>query len=525
MPWTKSDVNDHIKGLTDNQKDKWVKIANNALQNCLNNGGTDKECAPKAIQTANSKYKESMNVKESDFDIAKQLIVEAGRKLSKANEGKIKNAIQALQDILKQLTKESMQEAEWFRNKRDIIEQALKDKFGSNDKYIFVKDFSDKEVIYELDSKEGFKTYKVNYTIDDNDVVTFGDPVEVIPKTYYEPVESKEPDKQPQLNEKSIREDTPIKLVEKVKSDGTMPIKIIAPGWGSSGYYSKETLQNAADKYKEGLKMYIDHPTESEDQERPERSTRDIAAVLASDARYEEDGKEGGGLYADAKVFSDYQNFINERGPYIGLSHRASGKAYTGEAEGKEGPIISEIDQAHSVDFVTMPGAGGQIVDLYESYRNTTNTNNQNDDKMSEDMNKKLKEAEDKAKRLEEENKRLKEGQLIAQAQKFVEKQLNDSELPDVTKKRLAESLSMKYVLNDKSEIDETKFKEKIDEAVKEEKDYLSKVMGQGEIKDFGESDSTQNDGEIKKVLEENIRHWINQGYSEEEAKQIEKAY
>ena len=73
-----------------------------------------------------------------------------------------------------------MQEAEWFRNKRDIIEQALKDKFGSNDKYIFVKDFSDKEVIYEIESKEGFKTYKVNYTIDDNDVVTFGDPVEVI---------------------------------------------------------------------------------------------------------------------------------------------------------------------------------------------------------------------------------------------------------------------------------------------------------------------------------------------------------
>ncbi len=53
--WSKSDVSKHKKGLTDQQKEKWVKIANSVLKQCLDNGGKQKDCEGKAIRVANSK--------------------------------------------------------------------------------------------------------------------------------------------------------------------------------------------------------------------------------------------------------------------------------------------------------------------------------------------------------------------------------------------------------------------------------------------------------------------------------------
>ena len=490
MPWKKSDVDKHKKGLTDKQKAKWVSIANSALKQCQDNGG--KDCEAKAIITANSQIKESMN----EIEI----------KYSEAIEKK-------------------MQEA-WYKNLMAQLEQALREKY--TDAFVFIIDFDDNNIIYEYEPKsdESLKYYKINYTIDDSGNVTFGDPFEVVKQVRYEPVESKR--KQPELpfteNTVATEDHTPIKLIESPNKDGNLKVKIIQPGWGSSGYYSKETLQKAAPVYKEGLKMYIDHPTREEEAERPERSTRDVAAVLTSDAYFDENGKEGPGLYADAKVFSDYQQFIKERAPYIGLSHRASGKAYQGEAEGKEGPIISEIHDAHSVDFVTMPGAGGQITELYESYRNTNN-NTQTKINMDE---KELKEAKEKLekenqelqeakKKLEEENQRYREAQLTSQAKGIVQEELKESNLPDVTKQRLVEQLSTKYEVKE-GKIDEDKFKEKIKEAVKAEAQYLSQIMGQGNIKGFGESEGG-NDGEVN--MEEATQYWMDMGYSKEMAKQM----
>ncbi len=53
MPWTKKDVDKHKKGLSDKQKDRWVKVANSALQSCIAEGGSEKTCAASAIRQAN----------------------------------------------------------------------------------------------------------------------------------------------------------------------------------------------------------------------------------------------------------------------------------------------------------------------------------------------------------------------------------------------------------------------------------------------------------------------------------------
>jgi len=54
MPWKKEDVDEHKKGLSPDEKDKWVKIANSALEECLKEGKLDaSECEAKAIRIAN----------------------------------------------------------------------------------------------------------------------------------------------------------------------------------------------------------------------------------------------------------------------------------------------------------------------------------------------------------------------------------------------------------------------------------------------------------------------------------------
>ena len=57
MPWVKTDVKEHIKDLTDKQKEAWVKIANGARASCIKSGKSEKFCDGYAVRVANSKAK------------------------------------------------------------------------------------------------------------------------------------------------------------------------------------------------------------------------------------------------------------------------------------------------------------------------------------------------------------------------------------------------------------------------------------------------------------------------------------
>jgi hypothetical protein len=66
-------------------------------------------------------------------------------------------------------------------------------------------------------------------------------------------------------------------------------VRLITPGWGSSGYYSPQVIEAAATAqvFPAGLHMYLDHPSASEDRDRPERSVRHLAAVLEEDGAWD----------------------------------------------------------------------------------------------------------------------------------------------------------------------------------------------------------------------------------------------
>ncbi len=140
-------------------------------------------------------------------------------------------------------------------------------------------------------------------------------------------------------------------------------ITIIEAGWGSSGYYPREVLaRDGPTVWGVGTHMYMNHPTESEDFERPERTVQELAAVITSIPVM-----VGNELVAEAKVFKHWQPMIDEAAEFIGTSIRAMAAFHEGEAEGRNGPIIDELIEGISVDFVTKAGAGGKVGDVKEA--------------------------------------------------------------------------------------------------------------------------------------------------------------
>lgn len=330
-----------------------------------------------------------------------------------------------------------------------------------------------------------------------------------------------------------------VALQEKaVRSDGTAFIKIIQPGWGSSGYYPKEVLQrDGAKAFPKGTKMYWNHPTSMEEAERPEGDLNNLAAELVSDARWMENGPRGAGLYADAKVFEAFQPAVNDLAPHIGVSISARGKATHGKADGKEGVIVQEIlaSPFNHVDYVTMPGAGGEIVQLFEAARTvrtdkskTTSGDVENnlvkEARMDELELKKLQEAnatlQAKLDEVEANNARMQEALALRDARDMVREALSASTLPDVTKARLIESLSANPPMKDGS-LDSATLKTRIEEAVKAEVKYLEQVVGAGRIRGLGESAANNDEDEAgtSKIEDALIESFKALGLSEAGAK------
>ena len=518
MPWKKQDVESHIKGLDDKQKAAWVKIANSTLSSCLDVGGNQKDCEGKAIRIANAMSKK---VKENMGELT-----EIGKTISAATAEKLKAARDAIDELL------SMVEAEIGEdpNLSEAVTKSEDGKAFPASDYAYVPD-PDKPSTWKLrltatpgggpDSGivgaacaalgKGFRGNKVD--------IPAGDLAAVKAKVraaWKKANPDKEADEMPDAIKES--EDTEIigdyiPLVEQaVRKDGTIPIRVIAPGWGTSGYYSPEVLErDGPTVFTKGLHMHLDHPTVKEEAERPERSVKDLAAVLVDNAMWNSEGIAGPGLYADAKVFEPYQAAINELAPHIGVSIRAVGKASHGEVEGRKGTIIEGITAAKSVDFVTAAGAGGEILQLFEAARDRLQ--NRLEEYMNEEDVKALQEAKAAA---EAENARLKEALLLREAEDFARETLAKIEMPDMTRGRLVGTLAKSPPVAE-GKLDTEKFETLIKEAAKTELEYLAKVSGSGIVREMG-ARHTPGGADLKESYK---NYYQRQGKSSEEAEKL----
>ncbi len=481
MAWTTQDVEAHTPGLSESQKAAWVRVANSHLAH--SNEAT-------ALTEANT-------------------------------------AAKALGDNY------VLFEAEMSNNDvRNALEQAIRAALpkGDGDGWVWVEDVYDDSFVYEDNRTDTPGMYRRSYTLDADGSAMIGEPTKVTRQTVYVPVEESSRGLvqraldmltgpfRPEHKESSVEllGDLVPLIESSVRGDGTMPIKIIAPGWGNSGYYSAEVLErDGPEVYTRGTHMYLNHPTVTEANERPERDLRDLVGTLASDGQWQENGADGPGIYADAQVIESLQGVLGELAPHIGISHRASGEVSQGEAEGRSGVIVESMVAAQSVDFVTKPAAGGKVLALMESVRNRTR-NRKEDNHMDE---KELREAQGRAEAAEKELKELKETQaaqttelarlqeagVTREAVEVATELLGKVEhLPEITAKRLVESLSKAPPVKDGA-LDRDAYEKVIEEAAQTEIEYLASLTKSGSITGMG-GDGAGTEGDHK-TLEESWRH------------------
>lgn len=251
------------------------------------------------------------------------------------------------------------------------------------------------------------------------------------------------------------------------------PIKLISPGRGSSGWYGPDVLKKASEAkvFKAGTQMFWNHDTDTQESERPEGDLDRLAAVTTTDAKYDEAGHDGPGLYARAKVFSDYADKVKEKGPHIGLSIRAGGskdEAAVGP-DGRKG-VITALRNAASVDFVTKAGRDGKIF---------TESAVEEGEEMDEATLTKLVEAAvtKAVAPLQADNKRLSEALAVQAAPTMVKKFLEGVRLPDATKTQIAEKFASPAVTAmipmKEGKIDEPEFTKMIEAEAVRQRDYL----------------------------------------------------
>lgn len=149
---------------------------------------------------------------------------------------------------------------------------------------------------------------------------------------------------------------------------GRYMLRIITAGEGSSAIYPPEALQQAAQDriFAFGTHMHLDHPTAAEERDRPVRSMKDLAGVFIEDAIYTDD--EGGALDVPIKVAAPYQPLIADLWEHIGASIHAFVEVEEGTRPGAK-PVASKFlpDPRNTVDFVTVAGRGGRVMEVLES--------------------------------------------------------------------------------------------------------------------------------------------------------------
>lgn len=411
------------------------------------------------------------------FEKLKKLIEKGARNSS--NDAK---TIQSVHDHSVSLgaTCAAMEEAAGFSTNdlMMLLNSAVRKQFKEQYPYAYVNDVFDDSVVFSSDY--GSTSYRANYDVTEDGVVSLGDPVQVVRKVQYvEPstnaIESQDIEIDGDL--------VPLVESSQLREAKTRMLKLIAPGWGSSGFYSSDVLKRDGPLvFKSGLHNFWDHPTPMEEKERPEGSLNRVASVLLEDAKWYDDySGNGPGLYAKANVTTGFETAIDDLKSNIGMSIRASGKARLGEADGKKGNIIEAITNAKSVDYVTMPGAGGKVLDLFESFRKpveikeleTMPPENTQFAELTERFNK------------------LQENLLTKDVESFVGRQLGELKVNATVKGRITSAVlnEREYIVD--GAIDAVKLTEAVTRATEAELNYLTSVGSFGKIQGFGSSKPT----------------------------------
>lgn len=152
-----------------------------------------------------------------------------------------------------------------------------------------------------------------------------------------------------------------------------VPVLIIKEGMGNQvdrHFYSGELLARVSGLFN-GVKAYADHPSKSEEKDRPERSVREVVGYYHSARIVTIEGKKA--IAATLKIIEGaaYEwawNLVKEAAAFskkfsdkelVGISINAWGASHA--VDGAEGVVnmVDDLTEVQSADIVTQAGAGG----------------------------------------------------------------------------------------------------------------------------------------------------------------------
>jgi len=358
MPWTKDDVDRHKKGLTDKQKETWVKVANAALKRCLGEDRSQDDCEGSAIRQAN-KVTGSMKEYKAHTTSTNDVLITV-------------NAIDVGGEAVP--VAELVAAYEEQRGQGQGV-GGTRQGDGGADACVCP------ECGHEVEHEKGTPCNEMECP--ECGVAMVGKEEEVSEETSKADI-SKARELLEQalvaLGEKEIAEvelaesasGHAIALAETQAATGgpraplLMNVALIRPGWGNkkdNHYYSREVLARDA-KVFEGVKMYTaDH--------RPDqKSVRTEVSVIKQITGFTDDGAPIAQVAVHDPDFAEATRNRAKLGTLNSLecSILATGRTKKGKApDGEKGNIVEAITSATSVDWVTKAGAGGHALNLAEN--------------------------------------------------------------------------------------------------------------------------------------------------------------
>jgi hypothetical protein len=161
------------------------------------------------------------------------------------------------------------------------------------------------------------------------------------------------------------------------------------------------------------------------------------------------------------------------------------------------------------VDFVTAAGAGGKILELFESAGRLPA---KGDNQVTEEEAKVLREANEvlKAQVAERDTQittkdtliaSLREAVLMRQAQEVAGQVLAEIEMPAPTRQRVRDTQGARIVRNEDGTLNEAAYREQVKTAAQAELAYINEVRGAGKIMGMG-GGSTNSEGDHTALIE-----------------------
>lgn len=155
----------------------------------------------------------------------------------------------------------------------------------------------------------------------------------------------------------------------KVTGKNRWRARLIKVGAGSSGFYTEDALRETGPTaFPAATKINADHHQNwRELEEQPAGSVTTLIGAIATEPVFADDG-----LYAEVEFSDEWAPFVEQFHPILGLSINASG--YGSEMTEMGLPIIEGIipSPLNTVDLVTVAGAGGKLLELVESFRESS---------------------------------------------------------------------------------------------------------------------------------------------------------